>query len=497
MMSSRIAVQHSWTQQQPRLSKAKSSPNVSKPTASKQVAPVRTTKTGNVTIVQINGSEPQVKPASRSCVVKPVVKEPVKKKPVVKSCSILEDRVLLKKGLSPPVAAKLPRKPDKTLNRSTSLWNVQPRQTKSASPQPQQRCCRAPTKTLSRATSLWSVPGDPQCRLGKMPSRIPLSTQHLGQSLGDLSLVDRAPGEKTKRIVDEVDRSVDEHIYENMVKSSSPIYENLEKKPIPMTTSELEKRAEELLHQLDEDDDEIVVPAKRQEMLSRSRDDLSTKKEPLLDKGRSFAKSYGNLTILPGGGSKNETSIQEIRRNWERQIERCQDKKPRLAAKSSVIISAPATLEKKKKPTAASGCKREIEQLVNFFNCKNTEVAKSWSAKAATGAPVKQNCGYASDGNSSEDSGHISNESDDPKDCFLKEIIAAPGSSGSSTCSIDAGWEDAKSKPTPTQRQNVPSQVPTAVWNSNAFSHRVGEDARFKFCTINSVRLIISMRLTF
>ena len=663
----------------------------------------------NVTIVQISGDNdtPQPKPPrastlrsrasdatnrqSKSSSTPTSRPEAAKKKPSKEasgrsgspSCTILEDRVLLKKGLSSPPSdkSKLPKKPDelrkKSLNRSTSLWSVQTghhhdavkqsRSTKSADSklmqknsrsrlQQQQHQQQQPTG-LNRATSLWSVPADPQCRLGKMPSRIPLSTQHLaglGQSLGDLSLVDRSSAEKpqlavVKRVIDfdEVDRSVDEHIYENcreaivkndedvVVVIASPIYENLNKsatdgqikepeekakKPelagslsVPLTTSELEKRAEQLLSELDEDDSATttktvtavttvvvqppVPPPKLQsskkkidlnvcrinierskdilsrsrENLNRSREELARSKENLtktqeaLEKSRMLAKSQDSLQILHAGKrTECEINIQEIRRNWERQIEKCQviNEDPKVVksrlTKSSTNINgisrADLTLplipdtnnlcnKTKKSPTLQAGAKRtkDIEHLVNFFNCKNTDtspskpsspivIQDSWTKqpltkdtpdvtviKTPTSDKGEKSCGYASDGNSSEDSGHISNENepehehdhlDELKDfknhrkneLFIEEIIqdldsslertievfeATPlvrrfdqskkepplpppkisiVSSSSGASSIDSWGDEAARKstavikPTPTQRQDVPSQ---------------------------------------
>jgi hypothetical protein len=479
----------------------------------------------------------------------------------------------------------------------------------------------------------------------------------LGQSLGDLSLVDRSserPSPSAKRVIDfdEVDRSVDEHIYENCreaivksikVEARSPIYENFEGTPaaeaagskreklarpdlsqslsVPLTTSELERRAELLLSQLDEDDGVIMeMPVKSQsgrkidlvacklniekskDVLSRSRENLTKSREELarskesleqlsksqeaLEKSRVLAKSQEGLQFFRCNKRPEcEMSIQEIRRNWERQIKNSQvleedttASKKRLAKSSSSInggsrsdlalslLGDTQLCKKSKKGLLLQGTAKrtkEIEQLVNFFNCKNTEtsarkpstvIQDSWprlskdSAEEVVGVKTTANdksekiekmekmeksCGYASDGNSSEDSGHISNENEpdwkeEPKDfknhrkteIFLEGIVqdldaslertievfeqvksteprvsqppknCASSSSGAS--SIDS-WDEALklsqknaaksvALPTPTQRKNLPkvycayalnsqSQLPVPTPSPNSQSH--------------------------
>ncbi|OXU31522.1 hypothetical protein TSAR_014276 [Trichomalopsis sarcophagae] len=614
-----------------RLAKAKSSPNVSR-TSSQQLsatkqtikiddtrrknnpssagskssssaAPKSTARShNNVTIVQIPGETRSAAPTPRSRTSdarskKPEAAAPKKKQPLKErspSCTILEDRVLLKKGLAPAKKpeAELRRK---CLNRSTSLWSVQtppPQESsarklsKSADSQKLQKKSSRPT--LNRATSLWSVPADPQCRLGKMPSRIPLSTQHLGQSLGDLSLVDRPVEQQPAMIVkaidfDEVDRSVDEHIYENcreavvvqVNKQEEAIYEELDKVvgkseltmslSVPLTTSELEKRAEQLLSQLDEDDSANVIAPVEPVRLHRSKDTESHKEnvrqEPLEKSHRLLAKSQDSLQVLsqavppsPSKRTECEMSIQEIRRNWERQIEKCSSdelktspSKKRLS-KSSTNINAGSALslaadsnkrqqqqQQQQQQVIAAKRTKEIEHLVHFFNCKNTESPKpivpgiviqdTWkpllknepveeitTPSSEKPGKLEKSCGYASDGNSSEDSGHISNENEDEhqqgsrlkSEIFLEEIIQdldtslertievfeatpivrrfvppsgppppVPTSSSSPTSSIES-WDEAlklsrkKSieklpvPPKPTQRHNVPTSTNSA-----------------------------------
>ena len=508
----------------PRLAKAKSSPNVSKSLSTQKQSPkpeerttqisstpkrfsntgnrsgskttVRsppTSKPRNVTVVQIQKEGPV--PATRISLSKrqdapsktpqkvttprisspriPVSKEKKKAKESPLSCTILEDRALLKKGLQ-TTPDKLPKKPEelrkKTLNRSTSLWSVpvdSDGRVKSTgrdsgnfdqSPKIQK-------KTLGRTISLWNVPADAgrisrtKSIAGLRPSRIPLSTQHfgLGQSLADLTLVDRNAERIVQRIIDldEVDRSMDEHIYANCqeaivssrdIKNSVPIYENLknqendEKKKLgraksaPLQNEELERRAQELMSQLDEDDDPIEPPKKdipkiaevqiqdvsikdvpfkdTSKDVSKSRDELRTKPD-IFQKTRIFAKSQESLLR-----KESEMTIQEIRRNWEMQIKKCQEEEPENERKPTLKKVLPS---EKSNPTK----RKDIVHLVNFFNTKNTESTKeviqdSWTKIKESGSQLikdkkekdEKSNGYVSDGNCSEDSGHMSNENE-------------------------------------------------------------------------------------
>lgn len=579
----------------------------------------------NVTVIQILGNEtpssssnnpsgnpvpaarssitPKARPSlsrlSRSTLsLSPTKSEPRKKldkKEKENSCTILEDRALLKKGL-PCTPEKPPKKPDalrrKSLNRSTSLWNV-PADSgqQQITPKSRQAHCASSKSApgsgksenggiLNRTTSLWNVPCDSGS--GKMsraksvsglrPSRIPLFTHHfstppaVNSSLVDLSRVDRTPEVSVAQKVDcdEVDRSVDEHIYENckdaVVKPVDPIYQNcqtnlpvpkkgshiyenlkghgtslenidaiknqtprakdaVEKKELLRTKSvplevhdvlDLEKRVKQLMAELDEDEDvkgpknvkkETKIDletcranlAKSKEVLSRSRENLNRSREELarskenltrsqetLERSREFAKSYESL--LRRG--EPETNIQEIRRNWENQIKKSQEQKEPPAPKIKLttkpttkprINTSTVNLSKKPPPVPVptdavleakrlNGAKRakDIEHLVNFFNCKNTEVlpqspaskdllvSPDWSKDrtVADNPIIDENkdsskkdksekiSGYISDDNCSEDSGHMSNENEtewkerneelkkfNKSEEFLKEII--------------------------------------------------------------------------
>ncbi|XP_012266443.3 myosin-10 isoform X6 [Athalia rosae] len=511
------------------------------------------------------------------------------------SCTILEDRALLKKGL-PCTPDKIPKKPDalrrKSLNRSTSLWNVpaDSEQHQAVTPKNRQiqngysRSNPGNGKSesrgiLNRTTSLWSVPCDSGA--GKMsraksvsglrPSRIPLFTQHfatppqaiVNSSLGDLTRVDRCAEGITPKMVrgcDEVDRSVEEHIYENcqgsLAKADDSIYQNcrsnlptttkdsltyenlrdhrsslegidvlknettagkvpVEKKELLRTKSvplevhqvvDLEKRVQQLMAELDDDENDAKASKpvkidlktcranleKSKEVLSRSRENLNKSREELarskenltrsqetLERSRGFAKSHESL--LRRG--EPETNIQEIRRNWENQIKKSQQietpvakSSPCKSASKPKINSSTVNLTKKPPPVplptdAVLEAKRlnsakrakDIEHLVNFFNCKNTDVVQQaaptskeiighgeWSKeKAVPITPIIDDnkdlskkdkvdkiSGYISDDNCSEDSGHMSNENDtewkdrqeqlkkfNKSEEFLKEII--------------------------------------------------------------------------
>ncbi|KAL7300496.1 hypothetical protein TKK_0006498 [Trichogramma kaykai] len=490
---------------------------------------------GNARMATSNSNKPDL--------VGVVKKKSVKDSTSSSSCTILEDRVLLKKGLNShgPLAAgqtnRLPKKPEelkkKVLGRSTSLWNVHStpmcgnnnsktsrystgdasckqlannKQQQQQYPKQQKQQQRPNSGGLSRATSLWSVPAAAiaQCGLGKMPSRIPLSRQHLanlGQSLVDLSRADRSvertssSSSKTVAVVnvvpaevvavDEVDRSVDEHIYENCRKKveeeedQSPIYENLEEikkkqRELPeLTIFDIERRAEQLMAELEADDD----------------DDIPLQKAPTIQqptilpkKNTSFAKSQDCLNALRHKPSDCEISIRQIRQNWEKQIKGCTDdggnnkvveapiSKKRTLSKSINNVNDAALVESKSNSVINNKCQskraKDIEHLVNFFNCKNAEstpnkpttttvvataspvIASSWTKSPVVGVKSRgdkseKSCGYTSDGNSSEDSGHISNENEpDWKDETLpieeETIIGSTSSSnGSSNGKID------------------------------------------------------------
>lgn len=366
---------------------------------------------------------------------------------------------------------------------------------------------------MNRTTSLWNVPTDNAAKMSRAksinalrPSRIPLFTHHfgsqsnLGQSLGDLSLVDRSPEKLQPRIVDfdEIDHVPAEHIYQNCDEAigrieadSPPIYENLREnckdkskkelvrtKSVPLEShmSFLEARAAELMAQLENDVNEVPKPLRRnsrvdleacraslersKDLLSQSRDNLHRSKEELarskeelarskenlnksqefLDRTRAFAKSQDSLFSR----REPEINIQEIRRNWENQIKRSQDSdEAELKTKARAKVNVKKMTEKPNSPVKRA---KDIEQLVNFFNCKNTEASKealqdTWKLKEPPITIMQKKeekiNGYSSDGNCSEDSGHISNENDvewkedhhlNPKnvektETFLKGII--------------------------------------------------------------------------
>jgi len=135
-----------------------------------------------------------------------------------------------------------------------------------------------------------------------------------------------------------------------------------------------------------------------------------------------------------------ENSIQELRRNWERHTRGDQDTDAKTiysahSAKMTVNLSKATRtgndvidgVQEAKRQQCVSKRAKDIEHLVNFFNCKNAENSTKETpretmikSKSVTETPaMKKNeknaneySGYASDGNCSEDSGHISNENE-------------------------------------------------------------------------------------
>ena len=509
------------------------------------------------------------------------------------ACTILEDRALLKKGLS-STPEKVPRKPEalrkKCLSRSTSLWNVPVdidnsgatgvkrvygQCNGSVEPKKEGRVEKTSSRngksSLNRTTSLWNVPSDgsscgrmsrAKSVSGLRPSKIPLFTQHigsgsqrnLGQSLADLSSVDRVGEKLQPRIIDVdcVDHVVDDHIYQNYreandlsvihddsqlpIATFAPIYENLTdskrfapvgvnalmefkddrpKMELVRTKSaslesqmkfDIEKRAAELMAELD-DDEEVSV-----QKTSTGIAKINVKAPRINNEGRNEAvvRGIGNGFDNKGSAEERtdrlerrrvvrsqeslhsrrepEVSIQEIRRNWEQQIKRSQgvpkSSEIKLATKvaASRINSATVNLTKKEslvnvettsesRKSCVNGKRaKDIEHLVNFFNCKNTDPVKetviqdTWSKikdlpvtiidqvniiKEGKDKDEKTN-GYSSDGNCSEDSGHMSNENDvewkedahqelksfKKSERFLKEIIHDLDSSAERTIEV-------------------------------------------------------------
>lgn len=450
------------------------------------------------------------------------------------SCTILEDRALLKKGLT-YTPDKMPGKPDtlqrkSTLDRSVSLTCVSAdNQTNPATsprwiPIPLERKSLEKGKkaessrkglTLNRSTSLWSVQTPKvdynQCRKTygaparlnsvSRPSKIPLPAARstgLGRSLADLSQVDRV-GEPVSQMISfelDLDTASDERIYENCRETLDRTLK-LSTSRISTSTSNLEQRAARLMAQLENDlepketilslDVVDATPPRREEIVYEDREILRDNKTNIMvesnsaDKERTNEESKKKRTIVDNNAKSEEelkkgeyvkeecvkeytsnrinncekpeeiveksrrskeTSIQELRRNWERQSRDNQNSNAKTLCVANfgktVNLSKAVvrtgndviddTLETKKKVGKRAN---DIEHLVNFFNCKNAEASKESSREAlikpkSTDVPVietptvKKNepknvneySGYTSDGNSSEDSGHISNEND-------------------------------------------------------------------------------------
>lgn len=450
------------------------------------------------------------------------------------SCTILEDRALLKKGLT-YTPDKMPGKPEalqrrNILDRSVSLTSVSADNQMNPArwiPIPLERKslekgkkAELPRKSLmNRSTSLWSVQTPKvdynQCRKSygvparansvSRPSKIPLPAARstgLGRSLADLSQVDRV-GEPVSQMISfelDLDTASDERIYENCRES---LDRTLKLSRISTSASNLEERAARLMAQLEDDlkpketilslDVVDVTPPRRAEIVYEDREILrdnqtniivkrcnsadkskesprtneeSERKEMMMDifkdnnvkseedseKGEYVKEEYveecnriknceKSEEIVEKSRRSKETSIQELRRNWERQSRGNQnsDAKTIYVANSGKTVNLSKTArtgndvvddarEAKRKIGKRAN---DIEHLVNFFNCKNAEASKESSreglikpkspdvsvietptVKKNEPKNVNEYSGYTSDGNSSEDSGHISNENE-------------------------------------------------------------------------------------
>lgn len=455
------------------------------------------------------------------------------------SCTILEDRALLKKGIN-YTPEKTPAKPEAArrngaaLDRSISLNSVSLDNQISTSISPRwipismER--RSPEKTrreesalMSRSTSLWSVhapradckKSDARISLIARPSKIPLPASRstgLGRSLADLSQVDRVR-EPAGQINFELDLDAaisDERIYENCREILDRTCSKIPgvSKVCSTSTSNLEERAARLMAQLEDDVErkETVVsvadvaPPRRTEIYEdretacktdvtaeecNSQDDKSgenaiadektkRKKTTVIILTHNSIKSEENskekekpvkecksnrvngckkpeeLVEEPKKSKENPNSIQELRRNWERQIQGLAspdaEAKTTCAATSARItvnLTKAVRLESvdavdgaqetsKRKQQGVGKRAKDIEHLVNFFNCKNAEAVKESPREAPikpsrpadariigrSNEELKSNksgneyTGYSSDGNCSEDSGHMSNENE-------------------------------------------------------------------------------------
>lgn len=447
------------------------------------------------------------------------------------SCTILEDRALLKKGLS-YVPGKLPKKPEAlrkkaALDRSVSLGcvSVDPRNgaeesfgaydCESSRRMTMEKKQDVPRrKTINRSASLWSVQASNKNDIpGRKPSKIPLLAHRnirVGRSLADLSQVDRAV-EPTMHPVPfdhvDLDRSMDERIYENCREAFS--YAPIEnRQPARAYTSNLEERVARLMAQLDDDvdDDEHAratmvastdcvdaapprranpvfeaqeIDVKRNDESDRKigqsqrytstvirieesteRREESTRKVQINEKKSNSAevKNIANSAkelksrmeyekkverqeyVIEESKKKKETSnIQELRKNWEKQVVKDTERKIEHVSEAEQVKSScqrnnEVKQEAKSKQSSVGKRAKEIEHLVNFFNCKNAEASKEvkdpWikarsTTDTATIEPTMTTLkksmdvknihdynGYTSDGNCSEDSGHMSNENE-------------------------------------------------------------------------------------
>lgn len=458
------------------------------------------------------------------------------------TCTILEDRALLKKGLT-YTPEKRPAKPEalrrrSLLDRSVSLNSVSSpdNQTNSNSPRwifSEKRSAEKEKKTelsrkslINRSTSLWNVrtprADNSQCgkssgapaRLNSVfrPSKIPLPATRstgLGRSLADLSQVDRAGETIGQTMVSfelNLDASSNERIYENCRETLDRASKFNSLRSTSM--SNLEERAARLMAQLENDleskeivpvDVMDVAPPCRTEIVYEDRETLrndenitiekcdfeddknnevsrekvkkkktiiskdiseninnmklekdSQKKESVIKESKSnrikICENPDEFTKELKKSKENVNSIQELRRNWEKQIGGTASQNidaktihPANSGKITVNLSKATRIgndvvdnaqETKRKQNIVGKRAKDIEHLVNFFNCKNIEAAKepprevlikSRSVDPIIDTPaLKKNesksgneySGYASDGNCSEDSGHMSNENE-------------------------------------------------------------------------------------
>lgn len=470
------------------------------------------------------------------------------------SCTILEDRALLKKGLA-YTPDKMPAKPETprrkaTLDRSVSLGCVSsenqanpvsvPRGGSTSaekrspcddkSPVKKAESSRRKLTPMNRSTSLWSIQTPKadhnQCRKSSgtsarlssvsRPSKIPLPAARftgLGRSLADLSQVDRV-GESVGQVVSfelDLDAASGERIYENC-RGNLDRASKLGTSRISVSTSNLEERAAQLMAQLEEDDEPKemiasvdvanVAPPRRTDIVyedrgtpssndksnalaekpsceddksdARSSPDEETKRKGTVaaafrdntkseeyPKKREFhakehksnrIKSYEKPEEITQEPKRNKESlnIQELRRNWEKHSRGAVNQSNDVqlictnmnTTRKMSINSSRSTRNENDvvdgmQDTTRKQCvgkrAKDVEHLVNFFNCKNAETSKetpreAWikprSAdvqSAVVETPVlkkgdvksaNEYSGYASDGNCSEDSGHMSNENE-------------------------------------------------------------------------------------
>lgn len=459
------------------------------------------------------------------------------------SCTILEDRTLLKKGIN-YMPEKIPTKPEAArrngaaLDRSISLNSVSLDNQISSSISPRWISMerRLPEKArkeelprknptlMSRSTSLWSVHApradcnncnktDARISLIARPSKIPLPAARstgLGRSLADLSQVDRIrePAGQINFELD-LDAASDERIYENcreVLDHTRSKISSISK--MSTSTSNLEERAARLMAQLEDDVEsketivsdadvaDVALPrrmeiyedretlcngkinvtaeecnsqdnkssedttidketkAKKMTVITftdnnmKSEEDFKKKetvvKECKFNRIKSCKKPEDLVEELKKS-KENPNSIQELRRNWERQSQGLVNpdaetktictatsgrKTVNLAKTVRIENDVVDSTQEAKKKICVSKRAKDIEHLVNFFNCKNAEAVKE-SPREALIKPrstadasligkseLKSNksgneyTGYSSDGNCSEDSGHMSNENE-------------------------------------------------------------------------------------
>lgn len=338
------------------------------------------------------------------------------------------------------------------MNRSISMWSVQSVSKMEAYGQPR--------KSLTSNGALCS-----------RPSKIPLLTGRtptLGRSLADLSQVDRGGESTLFRIVKtnldietDLDRSMDERIYENCREALGERALVKEEPPTPLASPQdkligtnLEERAARLMAELDDDNDEDDNQLIKDRIKKETVESLDCIDGVTQNKGkptnREILENNSKLSEIDRDRKKmaeevtidkeGSGNIKELRFNWERQAKALKEEKLESPKRSLILKNDEGRLEtpETKRKVLLGKRAKEIEHLVNFFNCKNAESlptrnesrdpwiksksnnnGQSYSIETSlkkNGTETKHaneySNGYASDGNCSEDSGHISNEND-------------------------------------------------------------------------------------
>lgn len=374
---------------------------------------------------------------------------------------------------SKPERKEMPRR--KQINRSTSLWNVQ---AVSRNEPAGRRPSKIPLLAHRNIRVGRSLADLSQVDRAVEPTMQPVPFDHLDldRSMDERiyencreAFDNRQPAytsnleERVARLMAQLDDDVDddEHAKTNVVESAdcvdaapprteASLYEvrEIDVKQSKESSSKLLEpdrytatviRIEESLESLEEDGN----PRKKTEKIDTSKLEPKNIINPV--KGsriRLDSEKIDRQEIIEESKKKKETStIKELRKNWEKQANGSAIKEDsRLTEKKVDYVVVPAsnaemlkstcqrnneTRQETKSKQSVGKRTKEIEHLVNFFNCKNAEASKEvkdpWIKARSPADPLKKNVevksmqdynGYASDGNCSEDSGHMSNENE-------------------------------------------------------------------------------------